>query len=75
MCGGGSAEEAEVVREERGWREVGVEARRSEYAMKERRLLAIDVGVVREREGELMGDGGWEKENGIGGREGDCECD
>lgn len=30
MWGGGSAEEAEVVSEERGWREAGVEARRSE---------------------------------------------
>jgi hypothetical protein len=30
MWGGGSAEDADVVRDERGWRDAGVEARRSE---------------------------------------------
>jgi hypothetical protein len=29
ICGGGSAEDADVVNEERGWRDAGVEARRS----------------------------------------------
>jgi len=30
MWGGGSAEEADVVRDESGWRDDGVEAKRSE---------------------------------------------
>lgn len=50
-----------MVREERGWREVGVDARRSEYEMKERRLLPttdVFIGAMSEREGEPMGEGG-----------------
>jgi len=30
ICGGGSEVEAEVVRDERGWRDAGVDARTSE---------------------------------------------
>jgi hypothetical protein len=40
MCGGGSDVEADVVRDDRGWRDAGVEVRRSEYAMKDSRLWA-----------------------------------
>jgi hypothetical protein len=58
ICGGGSEVEAAVVSDERRWKEVGVEARRSVYEMKEMRLegfvRGVDVG-----EGGEGGEGGW----------------
>jgi hypothetical protein len=44
MCGGGSKDDAEVVSDERGRVDVGVEESKSEYDMNERRFLAACVG-------------------------------
>lgn len=46
MCGGGSEVDADVVSDESGWRDAGVDARRSEYDMKERRLSAAVVELA-----------------------------
>lgn len=51
MWGGGSADDAEVVKDEREWVVAGVDDKRSEYDMNESRLLAIWVG-----------EGGWDNE-------------
>jgi len=61
MCGGGSAEEADDVSEESGCKVVGVEASRSEYAMKDNLFEVVVlrlVGVMSERLGEPIGEGG-----------------
>jgi hypothetical protein len=54
ICGGGSAVNAEVVRLERGWEEVGVEWRRLVWDMNERVLVGVG-----EAGGVAMGMGMW----------------
>jgi len=71
--------DAAVVSDERRWKEVGVEARRSEYDMKEIRLFGWFVGnevvvVVIVVVAVVDGEGGWEKVlSGSGGGRGGCD--
>jgi hypothetical protein len=66
MCYGRSAQDVDVISEERGWRDSDVEVSKLEYDLNGRRLPPFKMtGAAREV--EMIREGRWEKSRGMDG--------